>query len=145
MSLSANGLAFIQKWETCSLVAFKPTPQDDWTIGWGHTEGVKEGDTCTQDEADAWFVEDTAWVNRTVTDAVTMLLSQNEFDACGSLCYNIGASAFEDSTLVRLLNEGRFDLASQQFQRWNKQRGKVLPGLTNRRAQEAALFNMEAT
>ena len=144
MNLSSNGLAFIQRWETCRLVAFKPTPNDVWTIGWGHTDGVQEGDTCTQEQADAWFAEDTAWVNATLNESVTILVNQNEFDACGSLCYDIGSEAFKDSTLLKLLNNGQFDLASQQFARWCKQKGKVLAGLTNRRAQEQALFNTEA-
>ena len=141
--LSANGLGFIQKWEKCRLAAFKPTPQDVWTIGWGHTEGVQMGDTCTQEQADAWFAEDTSWVNEALNAGITILVNQNEFDACGSLYYDIGSTEFEESTLLRLLNAGQFNLASQQFARWNKQKGKVLDGLTNRREQEAALFNME--
>ena len=144
MNLSPEGLAFIKGFEKCRLTAFKPTPEDDWTLGWGHTEGVKKGDTCTQEQADAWLAEDTGWVNDTLNSAITIVVNQSEFDACGSLCYNIGASAFEDSTLVRLLNNGQFDLASQQFARWNKQKGKVLDGLTRRRAAETALFNSEA-
>lgn len=145
MTLSPNGIGFIKQWEKLRLVAFKPTPEDVWSIGWSHTDGVKEGDTCTPEQADAWFLEDEAWVDETLTSTVMIVLNQNEWDACGSLCYNIGAEAFKDSTLVRFLNSGQFDLASQQFARWNKQKGRVVDGLTYRRAQEAAMFNMPYT
>jgi len=75
-----------------------------------------------------------------VNEAVTSQLTQNEFDALCSLCFNIGCKAFTDSTLVRLLNEGDFDAAEAQFKRWNKQAGKELAGLTRRRSAEETLF-----
>jgi lysozyme len=98
------------------------------------------GDTCTQEQADAWFLEDVAWAEDCVNRAVTAQLLQNEFDALVSLCFNIGCKAFSGSTLVKDLNNGNFDAASKQFSVWNKQAGQVLAGLTRRREAEAELF-----
>ena len=72
--------------------------------------------------------------------AVTAQLTQNEYDALCSLCFNIGCTAFGKSTLVRLLNQGDYDAASLQFRRWDKQQGTVLAGLTKRRFAEERLF-----
>ena len=103
------------------------------------------GDTCTQEQADAWFLEDVAWAEDCVNEAVKVELTQQQFDACVSLCFNIGCGAFKKSTLVRLLNAGDFDAAALQFRVWNRQNHKVLAGLTRRRLAEEKLFNMEAT
>ena len=102
------------------------------------------GDTCTKEQADAWFLEDIAWVEDCVNRAITSELSQQEFDALCSLCFNIGCRAFRGSTLVKLLNAGDYDGAAAQFLRWDKQRGQVLAGLTRRREAEAELFEATA-
>ena len=75
-----------------------------------------------------------------VSACVTASLTDNEFAACTSLCYNIGCDAFENSTLVHLLNQADYDGAQAQFARWCKQKGKVLGGLVRRRSSEAQLF-----
>jgi lysozyme len=102
------------------------------------------GDTCTQAEADAWFLEDIAWVEDCVNRAVTAQMTQQEFDALCSLCFNIGCRAFSGSTLVKMLNAGDYDGASAQFLRWDKQAGKTLAGLTRRRESERELFEETA-
>ena len=140
MKIGSKGIALIQAFEKCRLKAFLPTPEDKWTIGWGHTKGVAEGDTCTNEEADAWFLEDIAWVEACVNRSVTAHLLQDEFDALASLCYNIGCPQFSSSTLVKQINENNFDAAAKSFMLWNKQHGEVIAGLTNRRAKEAQLF-----
>src|SRR3990167_2043731 len=134
MNIGEAGIALIKEFESCRLRAYKPTPDDVWTIGWGSTQGIKEGDVWTQEEADARFLEDIAWVEKCINGAVTIPLTQNEFDACASLCFNIGCGAFKGSTLVRKLNDSDFDGAEAEFKRWNKQVGKELAGLTRRRA-----------
>lgn len=144
LTLSPAGAALIKNDEDRrgpALVAFKPTPNDVWTLGWGHTRGVCEGDTCTVEQAQAWFLEDMAWAQTAVLGAVTVPLNQNQFDALVSFTENEGATAFEESTLLRLLNAGNFSAAAAQFSRWVYQRGQILPGLVTRRNQEAALFN----
>ena len=145
MKLGPQGAALIKDYEKCRLSAYLPTADDVPTIGYGHTRGVSMGDTCTQEQADAWFLEDVAWAEDCVNEAVKVELTQQQFDACVSLCFNIGCRGFKTSTLVRKLNDGDYEGASLQFLRWDKQRGKVLAGLTRRRMAEVRLFETEAT
>lgn len=140
MKINAAGLELIKSFEGLRLAAYMPTPQDVPTIGYGHTDGVQMGDTCTAEEAEAWLREDLAEAEACVEESVAKLLHENEHAALVSLCFNIGRHAFAGSTLVRLLNEGDFDAAQAQFKRWNKQAGVELAGLTRRRAAEADLF-----
>lgn len=144
LSLSQRGASLIQQFEDSAgpaLVSFLPTPNDTWTIGWGHTQGVYEGMTCTVEQAQAWFVQDMAWAQSAVLGAVAVPLNQNQFDALVSFTENEGATSLEESTLLRLLNAGNYSAAAAQFSRWVYQRGQILPGLVTRRQQEAALFN----
>lgn len=144
LTLSAAGAALIQNDEDSqgpALVAFLPTPNDVWTIAWGHTHGVYEGMTCTLEQAQAWFVQDMAWAQSAVLGGVMVPLNQNQFDALVSFTENEGATSFEESTLLRLLNAGNYSAAAAQFSRWVYQRGQILSGLVTRRQQEAALFN----
>ena len=141
MNLGEAGAALIREFEQCRLRAYKPTPDDVWTIGWGHTAGVRMGDTCTQEEADAWFAEDVVRFEQAVNAAVTVPLTQNEFDALVSFAYNVGVGAFRGSTLVRLLNNSDYEGAEKQFLRWTKQAGNELAGLVRRRNAERDLFN----
>ena len=140
-NLGEAGVALIREFEQCRLRAYKPTPDDVWTIGWGHTAGVRMGDTCTQEEADAWFAEDVVRFEQAVNAAVTVPLTQNEFDALVSFAYNVGVGAFRGSTLVRLLNNSDYEGAEKQFLRWTKQAGNELAGLVRRRNAERDLFN----
>lgn len=140
MKLGDAGTHLIQSYEKCRLEAFKPTPDDVPTIGWGHTDGVQMGDTCTQAQADAWFLGDVGKAEDCVTHACNEEPTQNQFDAMVSLCYNIGCRAFTHSTLVTLLNNGNIAGAAAQFLKWDLQAGKILQGLENRRETEKALF-----
>lgn len=132
--------AFISGYEQFRDAAYKPTPHDVWTIGFGHTRGVKEHDVCTLDDAHDWLVADMAKSEAAINRLVTVPLSQQEFDALVSLVFNIGVGAFEESTLLRKLNDKDFGGAAAEFPRWNKQKGEVLNGLTLRRAAERRLF-----
>ena len=144
MQIGPQGIALIKSFEQCRLVAYLPTPNDVPTIGFGRTRSVAMGDTCTQEQADAWFLEDIAWVEDCVNRATTQLLNQQEFDALCSLCFNIGCRAFSGSTLVKDLNALDFDSASKQFLMWNQQNHKELAGLTKRRESERTLFDSTA-
>ncbi len=143
MKIGPDGIELIQSYEKCRQEAYKPTPDDVWTIGWGHTRGVAEGDTCTEEQADAWFLEDIAWVEDCVNRAVTVDILQNEFDALCSLCFNIGCRAFSGSTLVKRLNSADYEVGNE-FLKWNHQGGNVLAGLTRRREAEAQLFEEQS-
>lgn len=130
----------IKEHEGLRLQAYLPTPNDVWTIGYGHTSTAKRGMVITEEQAEALLRKDIAWVEDAINTKVVVPLNQNQYDALASLIYNIGAGAFSSSTLLRLLNMGDYEGAANQFPRWNKQKGKVLKGLTRRREEERQLF-----
>lgn len=143
MRVSANGIAVLHYFESCRLTAY-PDPGTGgapWTIGWGHTgPEVVKGLTWTQAKADAVFAQDLARFEAGVLEVVRFGVTQAQFDALVCFAYNCGLSALRDSTLLKLFNDGRFDLVPAQFARWNKAGGKEMKGLTRRRAAEVALF-----
>lgn len=140
MTTSETGLKLIESFEALRLTAYKPTPQDVWTIGYGHTDGVKEGDTCTNEQAEQWLDEDIRVAELAIDTRVTVTLNQNQYDALVSFTFNVGTEAFETSTLLKLLNAGDTMGAGIQFLVWTRQAGKVLQGLLNRRKKEQSLF-----
>jgi lysozyme len=140
MRTNTEGLGIIKRYETCQLKAYLPTPNDVWTIGYGHTEDVKEGDTCTQGQADDWLKSDLASRELQVEKLVTVKLNENEFSALVSLLFNIGYGNLRKSGLLMLLNKGNYNEAAFKFKEYNKQKGIVLNGLTKRRTEESLLF-----
>lgn len=145
MTLGKRGEALIKEYETLKLVAYLPTPNDVPTIGWGHTRGVKMGDTCTRDQADRWLLEDVG-LSELVIDTVARKaskrgLTQAMYDALVSLMFNVGASAVSaSSTIGKALLAGDYFAAWAGFALWRKQGRKDLLGLARRRAKEMALF-----
>jgi lysozyme len=112
-----------------------------WTIGVGHTgPEVHEGQTVTQEQADALLASDVAWAENAVKRLVTVKLMQDQFDALVDFVFNLGETAFAGSTLLKKLNAGDYLSASYEFSRWNKAGGKVLAGLVTRRAAEVQVF-----
>lgn len=146
MKVSPRGIDLVKSFESLQLKAY-PDPATGgkpWTIGYGHTEGVKQGDTCTEAEADAWLLEDCSVAEEAINDWVDVELTQNQYDALVSLTINIGIGNFKSSTLLKLVNLGQIGAAAKQFGRWNKAAKRVMAGLTKRRTAEASLF-LEAT
>jgi lysozyme len=140
--ISERGLAIIREFEGLRLKAY-PDPAsggDPWTIGYGHTLDVEPGDTCTLEEAEQWLLDDCADAEVAILRHVKVPLSQGQLDALISFVFNLGAGNFAKSTLLRKLNAGDYVGAWQEFGRWNNAAGKVMPGLTRRRAAEAKLF-----
>lgn len=128
------------KHEGCKLKAYL-CPANIWTIGYGHTgTDVTEGKVINQAEADRLLVTDLEKFCMAVDRIVHLELTDNQFSALVSLCFNIGATAFGKSTLVKKLNERDIIGAVQEFPKWNKGGGKVLPGLVKRREDEQRLF-----
>ena len=112
-----------------------------WTIGYGHTgSDVREGLTIPLSEAERLLTRDLRVAEGHVNDAVKVKLTQNQFDALVSFVYNVGGGAFRSSTFLKLLNAGDYEGAANQLPRWNKDNGKVVNGLTNRRHEERELF-----
>lgn len=137
--LSEKGIAFLKDYEELRLVAYQDA-KGVWTIGWGSTRDVKEGDTISVEEAEQRLRNDVKFAEDAVSKGVIVPLAQHEFDALVSLTFNIGVGAFLDSTLLKRLNEGKKDAAARQILRWNKCNGRELAGLTNRRRKEQRMF-----
>lgn len=140
MKASNNGIDLIKKYEGCRLTAYK-CPAGVYTIGYGHTNGVKKGQKISLKQADLFLREDIGKFENGVNKAVSVPLTQNQFDALVSFTYNVGLGAFKTSTLRRKLNAGDYKGASKEFLRWNKANGVVLDGLKRRRNAEKALFD----
>ena len=139
MRISEDGIALIKRFEGVCLESYLDSVRV-WTIGFGHVQGVKEGDTCTADQANEWLKEDVHRAETCVAQSVSVDLTQGEFDACVSFIFNLGCGAFLGSTLLRYINDGRMDDASLEFRRWCHAGGVELAGLVKRREAEAALF-----
>lgn len=139
MTISENCLDLIKQFEGCKLKAYK-CPAGIWTIGYGRTTDVHEGDTCTQEQADTWLTEEANEFAEQIEKMVKVPLTQNELDALTSFAYNVGIGNFSRSTMLKRINEANFEEAAPEFLKWNKAAGKVLPGLVKRRQAEMDLF-----
>lgn len=144
MKISRTGIDLIKKWEGCRLTSYLCSA-GVWTIGYGLTSAagiipVKPGMKITQEQADEYLVASLVKYEAAVQKALRRSPNQNQFDACVSLCFNIGPGAFAGSSIVRRFNEGDARGAADAFRLWNKAGGKVLQGLVNRREDERALF-----
>lgn len=110
------------------------------TIGWGHTGGVKAGDSCTVEEADRLFAEDIKTACTTVSEQVRVPLTDNQYGALVCFVYNVGSGAFSKSTLLKNLNAGNHKSVPYELIKWSKQGSTLLPGLVRRRIAEAYLY-----
>ena len=139
MNTSAEGIALIKKFEGCELEAYQCSA-GVWTIGSGHTKDVEEGDTISKDQAEEMLVEELHEYENYVNEYVNVALSQNQFDALVSWVYNLGPANLKASTMLKVLNDGKYEDVPYQMKRWNKAGGKVLDGLVRRREAEALLY-----
>ena len=139
MKVSDKGLALIKEFEGCKLTAYKDSVAV-WTIGYGHTRSARQGMVITQAQADELLEQDVSHHAIGVYKALQVKLEQHRFDAVVSLAFNVGVTAVRNSTLMKMINRGDAKLAAAQFDRWNKAGGKVLAGLTRRRAAERKLY-----
>ena len=118
-------------------------PANVWTIGYGRTKNVKDGDITSMPQATRDLEEELVEFGDQVHRVVDVELSQNEFDALTSWTYNLGVGNLQSSTLLKKLNAGDKDSVPSEMLRWNKAAGKVLAGLTTRRQAEADLWEKE--
>lgn len=139
MKISQRGIDLIKRFEGCKLTAYQDVA-GIWTIGYGHTLGVHPAQVITQQQAEQFLVDDIEPVELTIGIAVTAGLSQNQYDALCSFVFNVGGAAFRASTMLKMINSGDYTGAASQFSRWNHANGKVVDGLTARRAAESQLF-----
>ena len=136
MNISETGLNLIKQFEGCHLTAYKD-PVGILTIGYGHTNGVKAGQKITQAQADAYLKQDVASSEKAVSK-YKYNYNQNQFDALVSFTFNCGSG-----NLKQITNNGNRTLEqiSARLPNYNKAGGKVLAGLTRRRAAEKKLFD----
>jgi lysozyme len=153
MQISQKGLDLIKKFEGLYLTAYLD-PAKILTIGYGtirypNGKKVQWGDEITEQQAEAYLLDESIKFAQRVERLVTVPLNQNQFDALVSFCYNLGDGALAQSTLLRELNQKNYSEAAAQFPRWNKATVNgvltVLPGLVTRRAEEKALFESTET
>jgi lysozyme len=128
-----------KRFEGLRLEAYQ-CPAGVWTIGYGHTKGVKKGDKITLEQAEAFLVDDMKEAEDGVRKLVRVPLTPNQFEALADFVFNLGIGNLGKSTLLKLLNTGDYAGAAAQLLRWNKSGGRELAGLTARRNEEAKLF-----
>ena len=138
-----NAIDLIKKYE-----GFKPQSYQDsvgvWTIGYGTTringQPVKAGMTITEDQALQLVQQEVNKLWSQIESILKVKINDNQMNALVDFAYNLGFNALKTSTLMRLVNESKFDEAANQFPRWVYAGGKVLPGLVKRREAEKQLF-----
>jgi lysozyme len=131
-------------------------PVSIWTIGWGHA--IRYGgrflkgeadraqmhalypDGITLAQAETLLHADLMDTGRDVSTMLAVQVNDNEFGALASFAFNLGIGNLRSSTLIKALNANNRAVAADQFLRWVRADGKVLPGLVKRRAAERALF-----
>ena len=144
MRISDRGISFIKQFEGLRLTAYKDAV-GVLTIGYGWTQPVdgkpiRPGMTIKEEAAERLLRSGLVSYESDVSKLVKVKLTQGQFDALVSFAYNLGARALSTSTLLQKLNAGDYAGAADEFPRWNKAGGKELPGLTQRREAERALF-----
>jgi lysozyme len=142
VKLSNVGLDLIKQFEGLRLIAYKDVAGIE-TVGYGHTgSDVYPGLKITEEKAQSLLLDDTQSAQNCVNNTVQVNLNQNEFDALVSFVFNIGITAFSESTLLKKLNAGndKTEVASE-FSRWVKAGSdQPVPGLVKRREKEKELF-----
>lgn len=147
MKTSEAGLSIIRKFEGLRIKAY-PDPAtggEPWTIGYGTTSSagvgkVKKGMVITEVQAESMLVRSLENYEKAVLKALVKTPTQHQFDALVSFAYNVGPLNMSRSSVVKYLNAGDVEKAAGAFMLWNKAAGRVMPGLTRRRAAERDLF-----
>ncbi|MDD1497600.1 lysozyme [Agrobacterium sp. CNPSo 3708] len=141
--LNKASIDLIKSFEGLKLTAYL-CPANVPTIGYGTTKGLTRADvgkkTITEAEATRLLLEDVARFEKAVDKLVKVKLTENQRGALVSFTYNLGEGNFGSSTLLKKVNAGDFKAAQAEFARWDKAGGRVLAGLTRRRAAETKLF-----
>lgn len=144
MKTSAHGIGLIKRFEGLALDAYHDVA-GILTIGYGHTGAeVAQGLVWTEQVAEAALTRDLEFSEEAINRLVTAPLNQNEFDALVSFVYNVGVSAFKNSTALKRLNAGDRLGAAEALTWWDKATvdgvRRRVKGLTSRRAVERDLF-----
>ena len=139
MTTSRKGLQLIKDFEGLRLGSYK-CPAGVWTIGYGHTKGVKQGQVIDQMRADDYLVEDIAPIERQL-NSIGINFRQEQFDALVSWIFNLGAGNFNNSTMKKyIVGDYPDEQITDQMVKWVNAGGKPLAGLKKRRISEANMF-----
>lgn len=144
MTPSDDLIEFLRWWEGIGGRPALSSYQDSvgvWTIAYGRTNGCRQGDKCTPEQAEVWLRASADGFGRGVTLLVKPPIQQCQFDALTSFAYNLGLSSLATSTLIRMVNEGDLAAAANQFPRWDHAGGMEVAGLLKRRVSEMHMFN----
>ena len=139
MKTSPKGIALITEFEGFRSKAYLDVVGVP-TIGYGFTKGIQLGDTMTKAQAKYRLASELVEYENAVLRACTNEPNQNEFDALVCFAFNVGAAGMAKSSVIKAHNRGDHQAAARAFSLWVKAGGKVWPGLTRRRAAEAALY-----
>lgn len=139
MRTSSQGISLIKEFEGFREHAYRD-PVGIWTIGYGFTRSVQAGDRMTREQADRRLRDELGQYERAVEQATGGDVTQPQFDALVSFAWNVGAKGMAGSSVIKAHNRGDHQAAARAFALWNKAGGKVWPGLTRRRAAEAAMY-----
>ena len=144
MKTSQAGIDLIKHFEGFRKEAYL-CPGGVWTIGYGHTRGVRGGDVITERQAEDFLRKDLEEAEFIVEDLISEPLLQNQFDALVSLVYNIGSGNFHDSTIRRLINAKCTEVRKLEhaWKMWKKSQGVTLSGLIRRREAEFNLYKKD--
>lgn len=150
--MTKDGIDLIKSFEGCAFQAYQDQ-EGRWTLGWGRARGIKQGDTCTQNEANLWLMEDIAIFEALVLHCVqNVTLTDNQLSALISFTFNVGIGkptikdGFEylkmggPSTMLKCILAGDFNGAAEEFPKWDWEAGKQCGGLYRRRMAEKLLF-----
>lgn len=134
MKITQEGIELIKSFEGCRLIAYK-CPAGVWTIGYGHTDGVREGMVISNAQAELMLRVDLEKFEQYVKDNVHIPLNENQFSALVSFCYNCGVG-----NLRKLVKGRNAEQIAEALLLYNKANGKTLAGLVRRRKAERELF-----
>ncbi|MDE9494307.1 lysozyme [Xenorhabdus bovienii] len=142
MEISENGINKIKSYEGLRLHAYPDpaTGAEPWTIGYGHTKGVKPEQVITEQQAETFLHEDLIPIYAEIQRIVKVPLTQGQFDALCSFIFNLGIGNFIHSTLLKKLNLADYQGAAEEFLKWDRADGRVLADLRVRRASEQKMF-----
>ncbi len=141
MKVSQKGKDLIKEFEDFKTMAYL-CPAKVWTIGWGHTKGVKQGQTVTKAQAEDLLSQDLQMAeNIVLKEFAGIKLSQNQFDALASFAFNVKGGFTNAATLKNKIKNNPNDKTIRDaFSLYNQGGGVVLPGLVRRRTAEANLY-----
>jgi lysozyme len=135
--MSATDL--VKQFEGCRLTAYQDV-RGIWTLGYGHTFMVKPGDTCTQQQADAWLEEDLDEAHHELIQVSPGPFAPGAEDALTSFVFNLGVGNYRNSTLHKYVDAGNWAAVKTELLKWDHSGGQVIAGLLRRREAESALI-----